>query len=710
MRTSIPLPFAAAAAGLLLLLAPPLRAADRLRGFTDESSARQLAIEEAFRAVPRPASASRHLRVLTEDLHVAGTPGSHETARYVHERFLEYGLQSEMVPYDVYLSYPESVRFEMTVPEKFEGPTGEAGIPGDKDSFNPEALPPFLAYSASGDVTGEIVYANYGLPEDFDLLEKEGVPVRGKIALVRFGRCYRGVKVRVAEMRGCAGVIVYSDPAEDGYVRGDVYPKGPWRPETAVQRGSIQYVFLHPGDPLTPGRPSVPGERRVEASESVVLPKIPALPISYGDAKRILAALEGPNVPREWQGGLPIAYHMGPGPAVVRLGVRMKAEQRKIWNVIGTIPGSDPVEKERHVLFGNHRDAWCYGAVDPSSGTAVMLEMARGLGQLARDGRGPRRTVKLCSWDAEEFGLVGSVEWCEQFAKELSEKAVAYVNCDAAVSGSSVGFSATPSLADHAAELARAVSDPRAGKTIEALAIERGASPANPIGVGTLGSGSDFTAFLDHLGIPCFDLSSGGPYGVYHSVYDSYAWMSRFGDPTFESHVVVARLAGTLLLRLANADVPAIDMGDAGLRVREYVEAVAALRPGLSLEELKRKATSLEVEGNALACEVEAALVAGRLAAPAANELSRLLTAAERGFVDERGLVNRPWYRHLVFAPGVNAGYAAETLPGLRDAVASGDDSAISRESARLGAAIDRVTATVREARRVLIAASDLPR
>jgi len=703
--------FLAIAVGVLAV-AVPARAVppERLRGFTPESSERQAALEDAFRAIPRPESASRHLRVLTEDLHVAGTDGSHDTARYVHERFLEYGLSSELVSYDVYLSYPESVKFEMTVPEKFEGPTPEAGVPGDKDSFNPAALPPFFAYSASGEFTGEIVYANYGLPEDFDLLEREGVSVRGKIALVRFGRCYRGVKVRIAEQRGCTGVIVYSDPAEDGYVRGDVYPKGPWRPETAVQRGSIQYVFLHPGDPLTPGWPSLPGERRVDASDSDVLPKIPAIPVSYGDARRFLSCLEGPNVPREWQGGLPFAYHMGPGPAVVKLDVKMKNETRPIWNVIGTVAGSDPVEKERHVLFGNHRDAWCYGAVDPSSGTAAMLEIARALGQLARDGKGPRRTVKLCSWDAEEFGLVGSVEWCEQHAKDLRERAVAYVNCDAAVSGPNVSFSATPSLADLAREIARAVTDPRSGKNYETLALERGGSTTSPIGVGTLGSGSDFTAFLDHLGVPCFDLNTGGPYGVYHSIYDSYAWMTRFGDPTFDSHAVIARLAGTLVLRLANSDVPPIDLGDAGTKVREYVESAAQLRPGLELEDLKRQATTLEVEGTSLAGEIDAALAASALAAPAANDLSRLLTAAERGFVDERGLVGRPWFRHLVFAPGVNAGYAAETLPGLRDAIASGDAAAVAREKARLGEAIERVTATVREARKTVAGAKGAPR
>jgi len=695
---------------LALLFAVPVSASpagERIRGFTKEGSETERAAEESYRGVPRPESASRHLRRLTEDLHLAGTPGSHDTARYVHERFLEYGLESEMVSYDVLLSYPDSVKFELKVPEAFSGPTPEAGIPWDKDSFSPDAVAPFLAYSASGDVTAEVVYANYGLPEDFDELERQGVPLSGKIAIVRFGRCYRGVKVRVAESRGCAGVIIYSDPADDGYVRGDVYPKGPWRPETAVQRGSIQYVFLCPGDPLTPGWPSIPGERRIDAAESLVLPKIPAIAISYGDARRILQNIEGQNVPRAWQGGLPFAYHCGPGPALVRLDVKMKLEVRKIWNVIGTLPGSSPEEKDQIVLMGNHRDAWCYGAVDPSSGTAVLLEVARGLGALRKEGRGPRRTLKLCSWDAEEYGLVGSVEWAEHHAKDLSENAVAYVNCDAAVSGPNVGFSASPSLGDLAGEIAAHVTDPRSGKTIEELARERGGPAASPVSVGTLGSGSDFTAFLDHLGIACFDLSSVGPYGVYHSIYDSYAWMSRFGDPTFEYHCVVAKLAGTLLLRLGNADVLPFDLGDDGAKIVEHAAAVEKLREGTTLEDLKRQATTLEVEGRALAEAVEAALEAGTLGPEAARKVSRVLAAAERGFIDERGLVGRPWYRHLVVAPGVNAGYAAESLPGLRDAVSSGDAAAIAREKARLLEAIGRVIASVREARK-LVAGGEL--
>ena len=419
---------------------------DRLDGFSAESSRAQRRWEEQFRTVPAPESAREHLRRLTAVPHVAGTKEDYATAIYVRDQLRSFGLNAELKEYDVLLPYPVRPSIvELVAPRRERLTVKEAVIPEDPTSSSDKIIPLFNGYSPSGDVTAPLVYVNYGLPPSYQALKKLGVDVKGKIVIARYGGSFRGVKAKVAEENGAAGLIIYSDPADDGYMQGDVYPNGPWRPASSAQRGSVQYLFQYPGDPLTPGKPSVPGVPRIKIEEATNLTRIPVQPISYGDARRLLEQLRGPLRPAGFQGGLPIPYHVGGTDDVkVHLKTEMDYQIRKIWNVVARIDGSD--EKDRWVVMGNHRDAWTFGAVDPNSGTTAMLEAGRAFGQLLKNGWKPRRSIVLCSWDGEEYGLLGSTEWAEENAVELREKAVAYLNMDAAVSGANFGASSVPSM------------------------------------------------------------------------------------------------------------------------------------------------------------------------------------------------------------------------------------------------------------------------
>src|SRR5690348_17030100 len=405
-------------------------------GFSAERATAERRWEEVFRTIPDPKSAREHLRRLTLEPHIAGTKEDYDTAVYVRDQLRSYGLSADLREYEVWLNYPKSPStLELITTKRQPLSTREAVVPGDPTSSNPKITPLFNGYSASGDVTAPVVYANYGLPGDYEELKKAGVDVKGKIVIVRYGNSFRGVKAKVAEDHGAVGCIIYSDPEDDGYMQGDVYPKGPWRPVASGQRGSVQYLFDYPGDPLTPGRPAIPGEPRLKPEEATNIPHIPVQPIAYDVAKTIFSQLKGPVRPSQgFQGGLPFAYHVGGTNDVkVHLKTDMDYKQRKIWDVVSRIDGSD--EKDRWVVLGNHRDAWVFGAVDPNSGTSTMLEVGHGLGELLKQGWKPRRTIILCSWDAEEYGLIGSTEWAEEMAQQLKDKAVAYLNLDVAVSG-----------------------------------------------------------------------------------------------------------------------------------------------------------------------------------------------------------------------------------------------------------------------------------
>jgi N-acetylated-alpha-linked acidic dipeptidase len=656
---------------------------------------------------------------------VAGTKEDYETAIYVRDRMRSYGLKADLREYDVLLPYPRQPSIvELVAPRRERLLVREAAVPEDPSSSHPRIIPLFNGYSASGDVTAPLVYVNYGLPPDYDALKRAGVEVKGKIAIARYGNSFRGVKARVAEQHGAVGLIIYSDPADDGYSQGDVYPKGPWRPSSSAQRGSVQYLFEYPGDPLTPGKPSVPGVPRLKMEEATDLTKIPVQPISYGEARKLLAVLRGPVRPRGFQGGLPFAYHVGGTNDVkVHLKTDMDYQTRKIWNVEARIDGSSRTDE--WIVMGNHRDAWTFGAVDPNSGSTAMLEVARGFGSLLKNGWKPRRTIVLCSWDGEEYGLIGSTEWAEENAEELRKNAVAYLNMDAAVSGANFGASSVPTLWKTIRAVTRDIRDPKTGKSVYQQWQEKSRESRSEADltdaatgsdaamaearIGALGSGSDYTPFLQHLGVTSIDMGFGGDYGVYHSAYDSFYWMSKFGDPTFEYHVAAAQLWGTLAMRLANSDGLPFDYVSYAGEIREFfTESLrVAKRRNLStafneramheaLDEFANEATRAEKRKEDLLQDLS------RNDESAPSKLERLnqgLIAAERAFIDERGLRGRPWYRHQIYAPGYYTGYAAQPLPDFRQALDDRNSEAAHEALERIVAAVKRATEILRKAR-----------
>lgn len=687
--------------------------------------------EEKFREVPAPESAREHLRRLTAVPHVAGTKEDYATAIYVRDQIRSYGIPSELKEYDVLLNYPRHPGIvELITPRGRQRLTlKEAVIAADPSSSNPNIIPLFNGYSPSGDVTAPLVYVNYGLPPDYEALKKIGVDVKGKIVIARYGNSFRGVKAKVAEEQGAVGLIIYSDPADDGYSQGDVYPKGPWRPVSSAQRGSVQYLFKAPGDPLTPGKPSIPGVPRLKMEEVTTLTRIPVQPISYGDAKQLLEPLRGLVRPRGFQGGLPFSYHVGGTEDIrVHLKTQMDYQVRKIWNVISRIDGTE--EKDRWVIMGNHRDAWVFGAVDPNSGTTAMLEAARAFGSLLKSGWKPRRSIVLCSWDGEEYGLVGSTEWAEEYADELKQKAVVYLNMDVAVSGANFGASSVPSMWRLIRAATRDVNDPKSGKTIyqqwqdrareqlpEAELTDAETGTDTQIAearIGALGSGSDYTPFLQHLGIPSSDMGFGGDYGVYHSAYDSFYWMSHFGDPTFAYHVTAARLWGTVAMRVCDSAGLPLDYRDYAIQVRDYFNESMKTAQGRRLATgLPEKSMMEAIQNFSVAAErVEKAkqdtvaeIDRSRIEArpqPRATARLRIINDAligvERALTDERGLRGRPWYTHQIYAPGTYTGYAAQPLPDFRQALDDRNSTNAKEALERIVAALNRATEVLRKA------------
>lgn len=681
----------------------PVPATPALRGFSASRTAAQLALEEQLQLLPDPASIERHLRALTAVPHMAGTPASRRVAEYIRDALRSYGWQAELIGYWAWLPQPVEVHLELVAPRAVLLARPEDPIEEDAASFHTGIVAGFNAYSPSAEVEAEVVYVNYGLPEDYARLRRLGVAVENRVVLARYGRSFRGVKARLAEENGAAGLILYSDPADDGYAAGDVYPRGPYRPSSGIQRGSILYIFRYPGDPLTPGFAATAEAPRLTPAAAASLPRIPTLPVSARDAADILVHLGGPRVPRDWQGGLPLTYHLGPGPAAVRLRLRMDEQQRDVCNVIAHLAGQ---QNDEWVLAGNHHDAWAFGAVDPSSGTAVLLELARVLGELARNGWKPRRTLRFGFWDAEEYGLIGSVEWVEQHRAELEQKAVAYLNLDSAVSGSRFGASGTPSLRALLHEATQAVVDPRSGRRLYEVWLEQqsasgplptGADASPPIGL--LGAGSDYTPFFHHAGIASLDFGFGGEYGVYHSIYDSYQWMRWFGDPDFAYHTALVRLAGVVLLRLSEADLLPLDFPAYAAEVQKAVSSLSELlRQRRAPFDPAPVTAAAAVFANA-AARADRALRAA-VEVPDANRqaaINRLLRSVEQALLHSKGLAGRPWYRHTVFAPGTDTGYAAVLLPGVREAIERSDWATARREAAALAAALERAAARLDE-------------
>jgi len=643
--------------------------------------AAQAKIEEKFLAVPDARLAGEHLKTLTAEPHLASTPEDHKTAEYVARKFRAAGLKTEIVPYRVLLNQPKKVlveAYDSSGKLLMSGPTREH-VDGDPYQDDPRVVMPFSGSSGSGDVTAEVVYANYGRLEDFDHLAAQHIDLHGKIVLVRYGANFRGVKVYLAEQRGAMGVLIYSDPHDDGYYKGDAYPIGPWRPETSVERGSVQYIFKYSGDPETPGVAStldLPDSARVSPYGSQ--PHIISIPLSYYDAAPILQALRGPSVPQEWQGALPFRYHLGQvggqGGVRVHLVSVQDYQRRIIWDVIGKIKGTE--YPDEWVVVGNHRDAWVYGAVDPSSGTAAMLEAVHGLGALTKQGWRPKRTIVIASWDAEEEGLIGSTEWVEQNAEAL-EHAVAYFNTDVAVAGADFSASAVPSLKQFLRELTRSVPSPLGGTVYQQWRMKSaGASNAAPeageeIHVGDLGSGSDFTPFFQHIGVPSTDIGSDGPYGVYHSVFDNYAWFTLNADPNFVYLQEMARVLGLEALRMADADVLPYDYVAYAAAISSYIDAAKNKAGDAGLGTLDFSA----VQAAAARFSVAAERAHGAQVS-ASGDLAKLnlaLRQAETGLISEQGLPNRPWYRHTIYAPGEFTGYSAVVIPGVNEAIDARD-------------------------------------
>lgn len=637
-------------------------------------------LENQLLTAPSPERARQTLRTLTAKPHLAGTPEDYATALYVRDELAKAGFQTELVEYEVYLPRPKSRRVEMTAPTKYRCTLTEPALPDDPDSASPLAVPTFAAWSPSGKVEAPVVYANYGLPRDYEVLDRLGVGVRGKIVLVRYGECYRGVKAQVAQERGAAGLLVYSDPKDDGYIQGKTYPDGPWRTDNCVQRGSYRAFTQPPGDPLTPGRPAKKGVPRLNPKDAG-LPTIPIQPLSYRDALPILESLRGPDAPKDWIGGLPITYRIGGGETRVRITLEMEYRQRPIWNVIGTLPGGD--FPDEWILLGNHRDAWVYGAVDPSSGTTAMLEVARAFGELLKQGWRPRRTIKLCSWDAEEYGLIGSTEWVEEHLAELREKAVCYLNVDSAVSGDNFRAAAVPSLWAVTTSVLRDAPDSSGARSLydNWRAQDKNAPEVR---FGKLGSGSDYAPFLQLAGVACLDMSSTGGYGVYHSTYDSFRWMEKFGDPSFTRHAAMARGWALLAFRLSESSRAALNVLDYAREIERLAQELVREHPQLDAAALLDAARDLTIAAEAFETEPDTkATLAAR---------NRLRRRFEGFLLTPDGLPKRYDARHVVYAPGVFSGYGAEVFSGVRYALARNDAADTARAMAQVVAALKQAT------------------
>ncbi|MCU1286701.1 MAG: Glutamate carboxypeptidase [Acidobacteriales bacterium] len=687
--------------------------AKKVFGFRDFS--KQAEWDNKFIAVPDTKLADEHLRTLTSAPHAAGTPEDKATAEYVAQKFREAGLKTQIVEYKIWMNYPKSINVSVTAPAnvKMNGPRREdVGKGLDPYQDDPRVLPAFNGYSPSGVVEADVVYANYGSPADFKKLKELNIDVRGKIVIVRYGQNFRGVKSFVAEENGAAGVIIYSDPIDDGYIKGDKYPVGPWRPDSAVQRGSVQYLFKYPGDPTTPGfasTTSLPDSKRLPLDQVTSLPKLPTTPISYADATPILENLRGPATPREWQGALPFTYHVGPGPVRVKIDLQQDYAYRTIWDVIGTVPGSET--PEQWVLAGNHRDAWVYGAVDPNSGTAAMLETVHGIGALLKSGWKPKRTLVFGSWDAEEYGLIGSTEWVEEHEKELTN-AAAYFNMDVAVSGPKFGASSVPSMKQFIREVTMSVPSGSGSGTVydvwkkakqeesATASPDLGGSQTRPpatatndVPVGDLGSGSDYTPFIQRMGVPSSDIGSSGDYGVYHSVFDNFAWFKKFGDPTFVYEQQMARIFGIQMLHMADADVLPLDYALYGHEIEGYLvkasqRAEKALR-GPDSPDFTRvmiAARRFTAAGEAVSKVQHDANASDATLA----KVNRGLMDAERALLIPEGLPRRPWFRHAIYAPGEYTGYAAVVVPGVNEAIDANDAKRAQQQLTAVTAALHR--------------------
>ena len=708
-----------------------------LRGFFPQSVQAERDLETKFRAIPDPARMRESMRRLSARPHHVGSAYDKDNAEWILDQFKSYGWDAHIENFDVLFPTPIDRVVELVAPTTFKASLQETPLPGDPTSSQQtEQLPSYNAYSIDGDVTGPLVFVNYGVPADYEELEQHGVSVKGAIVIAKYGGSWRGIKPKVAAEHGAIGCLIYSDPRDDGYAEGDVFPAGPMRPAQGVQRGSVADMPVYPGDPLTPGVGATKDAKRLSVAQATTITKIPVLPISYGDAQPLLSALGGPIVPSEWRGGLPITYRFGPGAAKVHLRVKSDWGLKTLYDVIAKLPGT--TEADQWVIRGNHHDAWVNGAEDPISGLVAELEEARALGTLYKQGWRPKRTIIYAAWDGEEPGLLGSTEWAETHADELKAHAVAYINSDGNGRGY-LGVSGSHSLEKLMNGVAMDVNDPEANvsswKRIQASRILKGTSEVRKeardredLRIGALGSGSDYSSFIDHLGVASLNIGYGGEDdgGIYHSIYDDVYWYTHFSDTAFVYGRALAQVGGTTVLRLANADLLPFAFTNLSETVQGYVKDLQSLRdrraeqitdrnksiddglfkltndprdpviapehqqpaPQLNFAPLLNALDSLNHAASRYDRAYTRAVTDGHFAS--VKTVNTQLLQAERALTSPEGLKNRPWYVHMLYAPGFYTGYGVKTIPGVREAIEQGQWQDADREIVRAAAALDR--------------------
>ena len=720
----LPVLFPAACAATLASFSPPraIAAQQPAVGYAPASSARQREIEADAIRRPSPQSAAKHSLALSRETHVAGTPAQARTRDYVIAQMKSWGLETEVRAYDIWMPHPTEVGVWRTAPDTLRLDLAEPRVAGDTTSTLPQ-YPTVNGYSGQGDVHGEVVYANYGLIEDYAQLDSLGVSVRGKIVVARYGRSFRGIKAREAERHGALALLIYSDPQDDGFVRGDVYPDGPMRPPGGVQRGSVMNAN---GDPSTPSYPSVRGAVRIPESR-MDIPHIPVVPLGYANAAQLLSVVRGKDVPQSWQGGLPFRYHIGPGPARARVVVRddrATTPMKPIFDTFASVRGTE--FPDELVIIGGHRDGWGPGAADNVSGTVSVLEAARAIAEQLKQGMRPKRTIVFATWDAEEWGLIGAVEYVEDDSLRLARSGVAYFNQDVAAQGSRFGGGGSPSLRATLRDVAKQVPDPNGRGSVyaewrRAAAVSDTLEPP----MGDPGGGSDFAAFYNHLGIPIAEWGFGGAGGVYHSQYDDYAWMTKFGDPEFVYHAAAGRVAAAMVLRVANADVLPYDYVEFARTMRRYLPPIdrafndrrwtlpstsSTGGPNLSAApaptaRLRAAIDRMEEAATAFASARDAALATGNVARSTLEQTNRTLLRVERALTRAEGLRSRSWYRNLIYVADEDNGYANMALPSINEAIRASDAGLAARELNDLATRFDEAVRALGEAKAAISAA-----
>lgn len=675
---------------------------ERIYGFSKENTIKQKKFEARINTIVNPEQNRTILRHLSSRVNYAGSPGDRLNAEYYRDYLKNLGFKTKIYSYFVYLPYPERSQVFIKGDQPLTLVPGEVGVAQDPMSKKAK-ITPYNAYSPSGKVTGKVVYCNYARPEDFDFLEQQGIDIKGKIVMARYGSLFRGSKVYQAEIRGAAGIILYSDPIDDGYFVGDVYPKGPMRPADAIQRGSIYYMFTHPGDPLTPMKPALQFAPRIKP-ENAGLPAIPSIPLGYGQAAEILKRMKGGEVPRHWQGALPFKYHFGSQDLEVTIDVKNDYQIREIWDVIGILEGTQ--NPDQWVMVGCHRDAWVAGTADPHSGNSVILEAARAISEASRESGGLKRSIVVCSWDAEEFGVMGSIEWVEEMQDTLKDKAVLYMNADAIVSGANFGAAALPTARPAFQQVISEVKNPEGMNYFQAWKNqdkkERGGLrfyPFSSMG----GGGSDHTGFIHHVGIPCISAGSWGRSGVHHSSYDTMYWMETFGDPHFLHHAAISRLMAVVLSRFANADVLPLAPSQYAVELQKFhqnlIESVPP-RYKIHLEEMEMLYQEIAEKGGELESRIAKALGEGNLKPQQCLALDKALNSLERSFISPEGLPGRPWNMNLLYSPNIENGYGMVTFPGLMSTIDKEDKFIIEVE--RFKKCLNIYLEAINRARKVL--------